>query len=55
MLFIWIMRILFDVCTLFIPQDRTFTSRHPIFAYTKDMLLDLHYDDFVLTRFRCGV
>ncbi len=29
--------ILFDVCTLFIPQDCTFTSRHPIFVYTKDI------------------
>ncbi len=27
------MPILFDVCTLFIPQDRTFTSRRHIFVY----------------------
>ncbi len=29
--------ILFDVFTLFIPQDRTSTSRRPIFVYTKDI------------------
>ncbi len=33
--------ILFDVCTLFIRQDRTFTRRHPSFVYIKDKLVRL--------------